>query len=51
VSAENIHDYAAADGFIVGSSLKEGGLWSNPLDPARAQALIRAFAKLPAAKG
>jgi membrane complex biogenesis BtpA family protein len=50
VSAENIQDYAAADGFIVGSSLKEGGLWSNPLDPARAQALIRAFAKLPAAK-
>jgi uncharacterized protein len=47
VSAENIRDYAAADGFIVGSSLKEGGLWSGSLDPARAQALVRAFAKLP----
>jgi membrane complex biogenesis BtpA family protein len=51
VSAENIRDYAAADAFIVGSSLKEGGLWSNPLDPARAQALVRAFAKLPTVQG
>jgi len=47
VSVENIALYAAADAFIVGSSLKEGGLWSNPLDPERVRALARAFAKLP----
>lgn len=29
-----------ADGLIVGSSLKVAGLWSNPIDPARARALI-----------
>jgi membrane complex biogenesis BtpA family protein len=47
VSAENIALYPAADAFIVGSSLKEGGLWSNPLDPERARGLARALAKLP----
>jgi hypothetical protein len=31
----------------VGSSVKEGGLWSNPLDPGRARAVARAFAALP----
>jgi predicted TIM-barrel enzyme len=47
VSAENIALYPAADAFIVGSSLKEGGQWSSPLDPERARGLSRAFAKLP----
>jgi membrane complex biogenesis BtpA family protein len=47
VTAENIALYSAADGFIVGSSLKEGGLWSNRLDPERARVLARAFARLP----
>jgi hypothetical protein len=50
VTAENIADYAEADGFIVGSSLKREGLWSNPLDPDRLAALARAFAALPAAR-
>ncbi len=31
-----------ADGLIVGSSLKEAGHWSNPIDADRARALLRA---------
>ncbi len=46
VTAQNIARFASADAFIVGSSLKKDGLWSNPLDPARAQALVVAFQKL-----
>lgn len=37
-----------ADGLIVGSALKEGGRWENPLDPARCRALVTAR---PAASG
>ena len=47
LTPENLASYAAADGFIVGSSLKTGGLWSNPLDPLRAAAMASAFAQLP----
>jgi len=47
VTAENIGGFAAADAFIVGSSLKKDGFWSNPLESARAAALVRAFGKLP----
>jgi membrane complex biogenesis BtpA family protein len=43
VSPGNLADYAAADAFIVGSSLKRGGKWSNALDPARARAVAKAF--------
>jgi membrane complex biogenesis BtpA family protein len=46
VTAENIGRYPEADAFIVGSSLKAGGVWSGLLDPARVQALARAFAAL-----
>jgi membrane complex biogenesis BtpA family protein len=42
----NLGRYGAADGFIVGSSLKQDGAWSNPLDPDRVAAMARAFAKL-----
>lgn len=31
-----------ADALIVGSSIKRGGVWSNPVDPARAKAVVRA---------
>ncbi|GAB4386746.1 MAG: BtpA/SgcQ family protein [Phycisphaerales bacterium] len=34
-----------ADALIVGSYLKEGGLWSNPLDPARCRAVVEAARK------
>lgn len=47
ISAENISQFSDADAFIVGSSIKEGGLWSNPIDPERTRALVRAFQSLP----
>jgi len=34
-----------ADGIIVGSDLKRGGRWQNPIDPARAKAFIKAARK------
>ena len=43
ITTENIADYPDADAFIVGSSIKKEGLWSNPIDAGRAQALVRAF--------
>ena len=47
VTAENLGRYAAADGLIVGSAAKRGGRWSSPLDPARVEALARAFGEPP----
>jgi predicted TIM-barrel enzyme len=47
ITAANLASFAAADAFIVGSSLKRDGVWSNPLDPARLDALRRAFDELP----
>jgi hypothetical protein len=35
------------DGLIVGSSLKHQGLWSEPVDPERALALVRALGRQP----
>ena len=43
VTTENIRQYRAADAFIVGSSIKKDGLWSNPIDLDRARALVSAF--------
>ena len=48
IAPENLARYATADGFIVGSAVKCDGLWSNALDPARVEAMARAFAALPA---
>ncbi len=48
ITARNLADYAAADAFIVGSSVKQGGHWSNPIDPEALRAVVRAFAALPA---
>jgi uncharacterized protein len=47
ISVHNLPHFAAAHGFIVGSSLKQGGLWSNPLDRKAVETLAAAFAKLP----
>ena len=44
----NLARYEAADGFIVGSSVKHGGLWSNALDRAAVAAVAKAFAELDA---
>jgi membrane complex biogenesis BtpA family protein len=46
ITTENLLHYPDADGFIVGSSIKKDGLWSNPIDPDRARALVRAFRDL-----
>jgi len=46
LTPDNLAMFAAADGFIVGSSAKRGGLWSNPLDPSAARAMADAFRKL-----
>lgn len=47
ITAENLEAYAAADAFIVGSAVKRGGLWSNPIEKGRLRALVRALRKLP----
>lgn len=40
---ENLSElWDAADGFIIGSWLKEGGRWDRPLDPGRMKAIIAA---------
>jgi len=44
VAIENVRDFLpAADGFIVASSLKLKGKLSNPVDPKRVAALVRAL--------
>lgn len=43
ITPENIANYEAADVLIVGSSVKQGGLWSNPLDRRCVDAVVRAF--------
>lgn len=43
ITAENIGAYANADALIVGSSIKEAGIWSNTMDVERTRALVRAF--------
>lgn len=46
VTAQNMEDFAAADALIVGSSVKEGGLWSNRLDDDLVRLLARKFQAL-----
>jgi membrane complex biogenesis BtpA family protein len=47
ITPSNLDHYAHAQGFIVGSSVKERGLWSNPLDVDALRAMAGAFAALP----
>ena len=42
----NFDAYTHADGFIVGSSVKRGGHWSNALDLDAARAVVAAFGAL-----
>lgn len=44
VTLDNLHAYDDADGLIVGSWIKKGGLWSEPIDEDRARRLADAFA-------
>jgi len=46
VTAANLSAYPKADAYIVGSSVKHGGLWSNALDPARVEAVAKALESL-----
>lgn len=46
ITPENLSRYRSADAFIVGSSVKSGGVWSGELDPARTRALVDALAAL-----
>ncbi len=43
ITAENISLFSKADALIVGSSVKQNGLWSNPIDVERARKLRQAF--------
>jgi len=45
VTLSNVHDYIDADALIVGSSIKDGGIWSGRIDQSRATELARAFGK------
>lgn len=43
VTSENVHEYAQADGFIVGTSLKRNGRVANPVDLRRVAQLRKAI--------
>ena len=43
ITAENIRLFSKADALIVGSSVKQNGLWSNPIEVERARELRQAF--------
>ncbi len=47
ISADNLSDFFyEADGFIVGSSFKVNGHWSNTIDPSRVERFITIVSKL-----
>ncbi|MEX0669875.1 MAG: BtpA/SgcQ family protein [Pirellulales bacterium] len=43
ITPENVAAFATADGFIVGSSVKQRGDWRLPLDPAAVQRMADSF--------
>jgi membrane complex biogenesis BtpA family protein len=46
ITPANVGRFADAHGFIVGSAVKQGGHWSNPLDREAVRAMACAFAAL-----
>ena len=46
ITPANLAQFSTAHGFIVGSSVKQGGAWCNPLDRDAVRALANAFARL-----
>jgi uncharacterized protein len=46
ITPANLARFSTAHGFIVGSSVKEGGVWCNALDRDAVRALVGAFAEL-----
>lgn len=47
ITPHNLGEYAAADGFLVGSYVKREGRVEQPVDVERVRALVRAFNQLP----
>src|ERR1044071_6363996 len=47
ITPENMASFSEADALIVGSSVKQGGVWSNPLDEDSVRAVAEAFQALP----
>jgi membrane complex biogenesis BtpA family protein len=50
VRPDNVASFAAADGLIVGSAVKQRGDWRMPLDPGAVGRLADAFGATPAAR-
>jgi membrane complex biogenesis BtpA family protein len=46
VTAANVKQFAAADGFIVGSEFKQGDHWSRAVDPKRVERFMSAHSRL-----
>ena len=46
ITPANLARFSTAHGFIVGSSVKQGGVWYNPLDRDAVRAVAGAFAAL-----
>jgi len=46
LTPENFASFAGADGFIVGSSVKQDGVWTGPLERRRLLDVVRAFRAL-----
>ena len=46
ITPSNLARFGTAHGFIVGSSVKDGGVWSNRIDPEVVRAVAHAFAEL-----
>jgi membrane complex biogenesis BtpA family protein len=46
ITPANLARYSTAHAFIVGSSVKKGGVWTNPLDADAVRAVADAFAEL-----
>ena len=46
ITPANLAQFSTAHGFIVGSSVKQGGVWCNPIDRDAVRALADAFAGL-----
>ena len=46
ITPANLQQFAPAHGFIVGSSVKQGGVWSNRMDPDAVRAVAHAFSGL-----
>jgi membrane complex biogenesis BtpA family protein len=49
LTPRNLSQFAHAQGFIVGSSVKQDGVWSHALDPEALRAIVQAFTALPRA--